>query len=219
MEHVPSERNALADLLTRFTPTTAGVSVGAVTRSAATKRAATVPTAGAGSPPTGGAVRKRQRRALGTAADVGGEEPVMTHVAAATLENGSEVPTLGEVLVAQKEHIDDDGVDRSASDSYPFRSSFKLEQDSDGVWHREGALYVQVAARHLRLRFIVAAHQGAAGHGGGQATVELLKRAAWWPGARKDARQFVASCLFCPLWAPICQPDVVMTVNWHEIVR
>ena len=197
VEHVPSERNALADLLTRFTPTTAGVSVAAVTRSAATKRAAMAPTAGAGAPPTGGAVRKRQRRALGTAADVGGEEPLMTHVAAATLENGSEVPTLGEVLVAQKEHIDDDGVDRSASDSCPFRSSFKLEQDSDGVWRREGALYVPVAARHLRLRFIVAAHQGAAGHGGGRATVELLKRAAWWPGARKDARQFVASCLFC----------------------
>ena len=60
-----------------------------------------------------------------------------------------------------------------------------------------GAIYVPPGAHNLRLRVMVVAHCGAAGHHGQHATLQLLRLAFCWPEMEEEALAFIRSCILC----------------------
>lgn len=68
----------------------------------------------------------------------------------------------------------------------------------NSVWVNEkGEIFIPREAKQLRLRILVAAHAGLAGHRGRDPTIANLEGRFWWQEMRKDAEDFVKSCLHC----------------------
>ena len=72
-----------------------------------------------------------------------------------------------------------------------------LVRSESGVFeHSTGAIFVP-DVRYLRLRLLVVAHQGIAGHRGMDVTLGWLRSHVYWPGLEEDVRRFCKSCLQC----------------------
>ena len=97
-----------------------------------------------------------------------------------------DVPSLAELLGAQSQARDTDGVVEG-----------DLTQRTDDAWvTADGAIWVPDRL-HLRLRIIIAAHGGAAGHRGSQTTLQHVSKRFWWPGMGEDVISFCTHCLHC----------------------
>lgn len=78
----------------------------------------------------------------------------------------------------------------------------QLIRNERGVWRTEagidaGCIYVPSGHHNLRLRLMVVAHAGAAGHRGVNVTVQLLERQFFWPTLEADVQTFVRQCILC----------------------
>jgi RNase H-like domain found in reverse transcriptase/Reverse transcriptase (RNA-dependent DNA polymerase)/Integrase zinc binding domain/Integrase core domain/Aspartyl protease len=102
------------------------------------------------------------------------------------------------------------GADELGQEDWPSRVSFVEEQRKflsnrpDGLRYDVDLLvdagqrwWVPDAAVELKLRILIAAHAGPAGHRGAEPTKLLVQRHFLWAGARKEVDSFVHSCLQC----------------------
>jgi transposase InsO family protein len=67
---------------------------------------------------------------------------------------------------------------------------------SDGYVEGADRLYV-VDTRHLRLRILIVAHAGPAGHRGVTTTLSNILQCFWWESVEQDTRAFVRTCYAC----------------------
>ena len=99
-------------------------------------------------------------------------------------------PTAADIIEAQEQG-------RDQTDGSPAELEDGLSR-SDGVWRtRDGQVWIPRAADTLKVRLLVIAHCGNAGHRGRKATSTMLKAHFWWVGLEDDVREFCAQCLLC----------------------
>jgi Integrase zinc binding domain len=102
------------------------------------------------------------------------------------------------------------GADELGQEDWPSRVSVVQEQRKflsirpDGLKYELDLLvdagqrwWVPDAAVELKLRILIAAHAGPAGHRGTEPTKLLIQRHFLWAGARKEVNGFVQCCLQC----------------------
>ncbi len=73
----------------------------------------------------------------------------------------------------------------------------QLERSDGLLTDAAGHIFVPANPPHLRIRLLVIAHAGAAGHRGQQVTERDLKARFVWPQLGAQVRAFVAKCLLC----------------------
>lgn len=71
--------------------------------------------------------------------------------------------------------------------------------DPDGLLRINGAAWIPEDAVDLKVRLLIIAHAGPAGHRGSESTATMLEEGFTWTGLRQDTADFVAGCLFCVL--------------------
>jgi transposase InsO family protein len=99
-------------------------------------------------------------------------------------------PTIDAVKFGQQKSIPLGGGPGGPNDS-------PLQPDGEGVLKTaDGAVWVP-DVDDLRLRLLVIAHAGAAGHRGVDATYQALSTRFWWPELHADCTAFVQDCLQC----------------------
>lgn len=66
------------------------------------------------------------------------------------------------------------------------------------IWkNSRGEMFVPPSADRLKLRIIIAAHAGAAGHERVDATLKNIAGHFSWPDMKTDVKNLVQSCLYC----------------------
>eukprot|EP00736_Rhodelphis_marinus_P010119 Rmarinus@m.1922 len=73
---------------------------------------------------------------------------------------------------------------------------------ADGLLRVDGALWVPATSRELKVKLLVTAHAGVAGHCGMERTQDRLEKMCLWEGLAGDVRAFVSSCLLCVATRP-----------------
>lgn len=71
------------------------------------------------------------------------------------------------------------------------------KQDKDGLWRINNTAWIPAEADELKVKLLVLAHAGAAGHRGSDATHAALSEEFTWIGMRKDVADFTDDCLLC----------------------
>lgn len=69
----------------------------------------------------------------------------------------------------------------------------------DGIWRLNGRIVIPNNATQLKLRILVAAHCGTAGHRGAEATKQKIAGEFIWPKLSNDAKEFTQQCIHCIL--------------------
>ena len=107
--------------------------------------------------------------------------------------DGLDFPSLAAVLRAQVAAIDSGTVPdvptRTSSDPATPTLLVHVSEDKELWWIPD--------RDHLRLRFVLTAHAGAACHQGRDRTLGLLRRFVTWSSIRKDVSDFCKGCLSC----------------------
>ena len=68
----------------------------------------------------------------------------------------------------------------------------------DGLWRSsKGALWIPDSDRSMKLRILIAAHTGVAGHRGQAVTLANVRAKFFWKTLGEDVKSFVESCLHC----------------------
>ena len=72
-----------------------------------------------------------------------------------------------------------------------------LELRDDILTDSDNRISIPATREHLRVRLVVIAHKGAAGHRGQKVTLRDLQRRFIWPDLAEQVRGFVLRCLLC----------------------
>ena len=95
------------------------------------------------------------------------------------------------------------GLLRQISNGYASDKWFTDEKNTsnssfrDGVWYRDSVLVVP-DADDLRQKCLSLHHDTPyAGHLGRDCTMQLVLQSYWWPGLKRDVRQYVSTCDCC----------------------
>ncbi len=118
--------------------------------------------------------------------------PSVAHAAARTVDDENKLPDVDERWPSVQEIRE---AQAEVSEAV-IRDSALIMQD--GVLTDEaGHIFVPAQPEHLRVRLLVIAHAGAAGHRGQAVTERDLKTRFTWPGLAQQVREFVQRCLLC----------------------
>ncbi|CAL1413314.1 unnamed protein product [Linum trigynum] len=101
---------------------------------------------------------------------------------------------LGEVEASYK---DDEWLKEAMVEAAVPTVGPKVNTVRQGVLHHKSAIYVGKAGS-MREQVLQLFHESPiGGHSGTQATYQRLKTYFWWPGLKRDVRQFIADCDVC----------------------
>lgn len=99
-------------------------------------------------------------------------------------DNQAEWPSRDEILEAQR---------------IGSKRNSDFTSDDDGLLRINDKVWIPDEADELKMKLLIVAHAGQAGHRGGEATCASLREVFTWTGIVTDVKDFVANCLLCVL--------------------
>ena len=86
---------------------------------------------------------------------------------------------------------------------FKLKNKAQLEEqydEHDGLWYKQGKLFIPEELPDLRLKIIDAVHQ--VGHKGMNATEKLVRARFYWPNMQRDVRTVIKNCAICERTKP-----------------
>lgn len=69
--------------------------------------------------------------------------------------------------------------------------------DTEGIWRRQGLIWIPKKSVEIQLKLLVAAHCGVFGHRGIETTFNALREQYIWDSMEEDVKVFVRDCIHC----------------------